>query len=127
MTDVFAVSAAAVVLVMIITAIKRTEPGVGGVLSVFLTVWLSYIAVELIINLREGFSLAGDNGVREFLPYVFKAAGIGFLTQTTADVCADMGEGSVGSKIVMMGKLGILTVCLPLIKHILEAALGYIK
>lgn len=127
MTDVIAVSAAAVILVLIISAVKRTEPGIGGVLSVFLTVWLISVAASLALYFKNGLSDIGKGVVGEYLPYVLKSVGIGFLSQTAADICTDANERSAASGILTAGKLGILTVCLPLIKRILDTAMGYIN
>ena len=127
MTDVAAVSAAAVILVLIISAIKKTEPGIGGILSVLITVWLVFIAASLAHYFKNGLTGIGEGKVGEYLPYVLKSVGIGFLSQTAADICVDANERSAASGIITAGKLGVLTVCLPLIKKILETALGYIN
>ncbi len=127
MTDVIAVSAAAVILALIISAVKKTEPGIGGVLSVFLTVWLIAVAASLALYFKNGLSGIGEGRIGEYLPYVLKSVGIGFLSQTAADICTDANERSAASGILTAGKLGILTVCLPLIKRILETAIGYIN
>ena len=70
MTDVIAVSAAAVILVLIISAVKKTEPGISGVLSVFLTVWLISVAASLALYFKNGLSDIGKGVVGEYLPYV---------------------------------------------------------
>ncbi len=127
MTDVIAVSAAAVILALIISAVKKTEPGIGGVLSVFLTVWLIAVAASLALYFKNGLAGIGEGRIVEYLPYVLKSVGIGFLSQTAADICTDANERSAASGILTAGKLGILTVCLPLIKRILETAIGYIN
>lgn len=127
MSDVVAVSAAAVILVLIISAVKKTEPGIGGVLSVFLTVWLIFIAASSALFIKNGLTGIVPSSVGEYFPYVLKSVGIGFLSQIAADVCADAGERSAATGIQTAGKLGILTVCMPLIKRILEAAIGYIN
>ena len=127
MTDVIAVSAAAVVLVLIISAVKKTDPGIGGVLSVFLTVWLISVAASLALYFKNGLSDIGKGVAGEYLPYVLKSVGIGFLSQAAADICTDANERSAASGILTAGKLGILTVCLPLIKRILDTAMGYIN
>lgn len=127
MSDIAAVCAAAVILVLIISAIKKTEPGIGGVLSVFVTVWLVFVSASAALYFKNGLAGVGAGAVGEYLPYVLKSVGIGFLTQTAADICTDANERSAATGIQTAGKLGILTVCLPLIKRILDAAIGYIN
>ena len=126
MNGVVAVCAAAAVLALIVSVIKRTEAGVGGVLSVLISVWLLYFIIQGIIYLKNGIALS-EKYVSGYLPFILKSAGIGFISQTTADICRDSGEASAGNKIATAGKLGILTVCLPLIKQLLDTAIGYIN
>lgn len=127
MTDVAAVSAAAVILVLIVSAIKKTEPGIGGVLSIVISVWLIFIACSGAHYFKNGLAGIGNGAAGEYLPYILKCVGIGFLSQTASDICTDANERSAAAGIITVGKLGILTVCLPLIKRILEAAAGYIN
>ena len=126
MINAVAVCAAACVLALIVSVIKRTEAGVGGVLSVLISVWLVYFIAQGIIYLKNGTSQY-DGAVGDYLPFILKSAGIGFISQTAADICRDSGETSAGNKIVTAGKLGILTVCMPLLKQLLDAAIGYIN
>ena len=127
MTEAVIICAAAAALALIISVIKRVEAGIGGILSVLLSVWLVFIVVQGVIYIKNGLQIPENNGISEYLPYIFKSAGIGFIAHTAADICKDSGEASAGSKILTAGKLGILTVCLPLIKGILNTALGYIN
>ena len=127
MIDIAAVSAAAVVLVLITSAIKKAEAGIGGVLSVIITLWLVFISAAAALYFKNGLSGVGTGSVGEYMPYVLKSVGIGFLSQIAADICTDAGERSAATGIQTLGKLGILTVCLPLIKRILETAVGYIN
>ena len=126
MSGAVAVCAAAAVLALIVSVIKRTEAGVGGVLSVLISVWLVYFIVQGILYIKNGMSYS-DKYIGAYLPFILKSAGIGFISQTAADICRVSGEISAGNKIVTAGKLGILTVCMPLIKQLLDAALGYIN
>ncbi|MBO4423333.1 MAG: stage III sporulation AC/AD family protein [Clostridia bacterium] len=127
MNGVITVSAAAAFAALIISAVRKTEPGIGGVLSVFLTVWIVFLIARGALYVKDGLAGFGSSQIGEYLPYLIKCAGIGFFSQTAADVCRDCGEASAGSKIITAGKLGILAVCLPLIKNVLSAALGYIN
>lgn len=124
MINVFSVGVAAVVLALIISSLRRIEPGISGVLSVCATVWLLFIIAQGAVYLKNGF--ADTSGINAYMPYILKSAGIGFFAQTAADICTDAGERSAGAKIMTIGKLGILTVCLPLVKGLLDTALGYI-
>lgn len=127
MSDIAAVCAAVVILVLITSAIKKTEAGIGGALSVIITLWIVFICASMALYFKNGLSGIGTSAVGEYLPYVLKSVGIGFLSQISADICTDANERSAATGIQTAGKLGILTVCLPLIKRILECAIGYIN
>lgn len=127
MNGVVAVSAAAAILSLIVSAVRRAEPGVGGVLSAVLTLWILSVVAYCAVYFINGLSADLPDEINIYAPYVLKCAGIGFLTQTAADICTDAGERAVGGKILTAGKMGMLTVCLPLIRSILGTALGYIN
>ncbi len=127
MTEAAAVCILAASLALLISAVKRIEAGIGGILSVLLSVWLVFLIVQGFLYIKNGLTVPATDGINEYLPYIFKSAGIGFIAHTAADICKDSGEASAGLKILTAGKLGILTVCLPLIKGVLNTALGYIN
>ncbi len=127
MSSVVPVCAAAALLALLISSVRRTEPGVGGAMSAAVTVWLSFLIAAGAVYMYGEFSGLSDSGFSEYAPYVLKCAGIGFFCQTAAEICVDSGERAVGSKIMTAGKLGMLAVCLPLVKELLQTALGYIN
>ena len=51
---------------------------------------------------------------------LFRALGIATLTHITAELCRDCGESTLAGGVEMLGKLEILTLCLPLIAAVLE-------
>ena len=127
MTGTVTVLVVAALLAVIISAVRRAEPGIGGVISVSVTVWLCFVAGAYAVCFKDGLSDITDGRISEILPYLLKSAGIGFLTATVSDICTDLGERSIASAVMTAGKLGILTVCLPLIRKILDTATGYIN
>ena len=127
MTDVAAVCAVTAALALVTASVRRAEPGTGRLLSSALCLWVAFLIARGAAYLKNGMAFSLPGKVPELLPYVFRCAGIGFVSHAAADICADAGEISVGSKIRVAGKLGILTVCLPLIRNILGTALGLIN
>jgi len=127
LNDAVAVCVAAAALALIASAVRRVEPGTGRLLSAALSLWIVFLIVRGAAYLKNGMTVALPDKVGQLLPYVFRCAGIGLVSQTAADICTDSGEVSAGSRIRVAGKLGMLTVCLPLIKNILDTALGLIN
>ena len=51
---------------------------------------------------------------------ILKAMGIALLSQVTADVCRDCGSASIASKVEFSAKILILTLCIPILKTLLD-------
>ena len=44
---------------------------------------------------------------------VFRAAGVCLLTQIVADTCRDAGEEGLGQKVMLAGRVAVMTLMLP--------------
>ena len=55
---------------------------------------------------------------------VLKIMGIGYLIEFTAGVCSDTGNGSLGDKVLLGGKIIIMVMALPIVTSILEIIAG---
>lgn len=60
--------------------------------------------------------------IKAYIPTLFKALGIAFSVQITADICKDAGEGSLAEKITLFGRAEILIISLPLVKSLFTLA-----
>lgn len=56
----------------------------------------------------------------ENMGLIFKALGIGYITQFGAEICSDCGEKGLSSKVELAGRLTILLLCLPVIGTFLD-------
>lgn len=57
---------------------------------------------------------------REFFPVIIKVLIIAYITDFTAQLCKDAGEGTIGSKVELAGKVIIFYVAMPILTAILE-------
>ncbi len=57
---------------------------------------------------------------REFFPVIIKVLIIAYITDFTAQLCKDAGEGAIGSKVELAGKVIIFYVAMPILTAILE-------
>jgi len=57
---------------------------------------------------------------REFFPVIIKVLIIAYITDFTAQLCKDAGEGSIGSKVELAGKVIIFYIAMPILTAILE-------
>ncbi len=65
--------------------------------------------------------------VYNYLPILFKALGIAFAVQITADICNDAQESTLANRITLFGKAEILVLSLPLIKNLFSLCEGLIE
>ena len=75
-------------------------------------------------RLRTLFSLAGAG---EYATPILRATGIALICEFAASICRDLGENTLGSGVLLFGKLEILVLCLPLVDAVLEIAKELLK
>ena len=63
----------------------------------------------------------------QYLPFLFKSMGISLLSATAADLCRDVGEGAIASKLELLGRCEIAALSLPLLKELLTLAEGLMQ
>ena len=62
-----------------------------------------------------------------FIGILLKCTGIGIICAFAAELCRDCGEGSLGSKIELLGKSAMLCYCIPLMKTVFDYAFKLIS
>jgi stage III sporulation protein AD len=72
---------------------------------------------EPIYDVLVEISSFGNSG---YVSIMLKSLTIAGATRLCAEICRDLGENAVASKIEVFGKLGMVTLSLPLLKSILE-------
>ena len=64
--------------------------------------------------------IAGQVGIEsQYIKMVIKIIGVAYICQFSAELCKDVGEGSMASKIEFAGKIMILTLSMPVIYKLL--------
>ncbi len=72
----------------------------------------------VISEVREIFMSSGIPD--SYMSIIFKAAAICFITQITAEICADSGEGAIASAAELWGRGMLAFMSLPIIRSLLE-------
>jgi len=60
----------------------------------------------------------------EFLSIVLKIVGIAYITEFGANICKDVGESAIASKVQFAGKCIIITLGITIIGNFVETVLG---
>ncbi len=57
---------------------------------------------------------------KAYFPIILKVLGVAYVTDFTAQICRDAGEGAIGSKVELAGKVIIFFLAIPVMMSILE-------
>ena len=93
----------------------------GGVI---ITLWGLAKIYPVVDYIRE---LTDSGNISEYFSVILKVLGISFLVQTGADICRDLGEESIASKVEFAGKAVILVLVLPVLKNIISMGFDLLK
>lgn len=63
----------------------------------------------------------------EYIRIIFKALGICYLTQFSADICRDCGENAAASAAEIFGKIQLILLSLPLFESLIDNILGVME
>ncbi len=112
-----------VIAVMIfLLLIRRFNPELAPPLSLCLTILLTLSALAALVPLLSYLQELELGKFDQYLPYLLKSMGISLISSTASDLCRDCGEGSVASKLEMLGKCEIVVLSLPLLRELLSLA-----
>jgi len=120
--DSFSVCAVAMLCVVAATCIRSLKPEFSTVLRLAFCVLFGAMMLRAIGPLTRQLRVWTDAVAAEYTGILFRALGIAVLTHLTAELCRDCGESTVASGVETLGKLEILTLCLPLIGSVMEMA-----
>lgn len=120
--SVFALAFVGVATAFLAVLLKRYQPEYalaailfGGAVILFFLV--SDIG-EILDTLSELISAGGVSPENTAL--IFKALGVGYVTQFASEICSDCGEKGISSKVELAGRLTVVGLCLPVVSAFLE-------
>lgn len=70
--------------------------------------------------------LAGGEAFSEALSLSLRVVGLALITEVTAGMCRDLGEGGLATKVEWCGRVEILVASLPTLSQVLTLAAGYL-
>lgn len=77
--------------------------------------------VESLLDMTSFLGSAEGIGTRAF-SLMLKALGIAFISKFCSDVCRDCGEGTLASGVESVGRIAIVSLCIPIVAEILKYA-----
>lgn len=120
--ELFKIIGVGLITCFLVVVIKQLKPemaifvGIAGGLII-----IAMIASSLFSILQVFSNIAQKSGLSSNLySCLLKIIGIGYITEFASNICADSGANSVADKMLLAGKILILSVALPVVTSILE-------
>ena len=120
--SLFAVCGLVLAVMLFLLLIRQFRPELAPPISLCMTIFLSLSSMAVMIPLLSYLKELRMEKFEAYLPYLFKSMGISLLSATAADLCRDVGEGSMASKLELLGRCEIAALGLPLLKELLTLA-----
>lgn len=120
-TAIIAFCAAAAIILKMIER-DSSEIKLLGVL--FAACAVMYLAAGYVMDIADAFiPLIDDAGIdSEYFEILLKALGIAYLTSLAEEYCRQCGEGAIAAQADLIGRLGIISVSLPLFSAVADLA-----
>ena len=108
--------------------LKKENPQIAMLVAVVTGILIFLMLCAPLGNLLALLKETAEQaGVGEgYFSVVLKVIGIAYLTQFGAQLCADVGEGAIASKIELAGKVLMMTVAAPVLTGLLEMVMGLV-
>ena len=120
--DIFKIVALALTGVLLASLMKSVNKEIS-IYIILATVIILFMTI--IDTLTEVFTFLENiyNNVtygKTFFPVILKVLAVAYITDFTAQLCKDAGEGTIGSKVELAGKVIIFYLAIPILSAILE-------
>ena len=92
--------------------------------GIFITLWSLAQVFPVIAYLSE---LIAGSEISEYFGIILKVLGISFIVQIGADICRDLGQDSIASKVEFAGKAAILAVSLPVLQSVIRMGFDLLR
>ena len=122
MDSLYKIVGIALVTVIATLIVRPVRPDFAVFISVVGGVIILFLLAGYIADIFDIFSkiFTFTNVYASLYKIILKIIGVGYLVEFTASLCADTGNGSLGDKVLLGGKIVILVMALPIITSILE-------
>lgn len=124
--ELMKIAAVGVVCTLVVVYLKNADSQLAGlatvasgVLLLILTVGYAADFLSLLTSLGDYAQIGG-----QVVKIVIKILGIAYLVEFTADVIDDMGLKSISDKVVLAGKILIITAAFPVIENLIRIVIN---
>ena len=124
--DIFKIVLVALLAVTLIIIVKQTRPEIAMLISVIAVPVIFFFSIDKVGQVIDLIKLLSERaGLSfEFLSTILKIIGIAYITEFGANICKDMGESAIASKVQFAGKCIILVFGVNIIGNFGETLTG---
>ena len=120
--EIFKIIGLGILICVVIIIVKQIKPEFAVLVliagSIIMLCYLFNYFTNILGVFDKIISKTGINA--ELFSIILKIVGIGYLIEFAANICSDSGNPAIADKIVLGGKLIILTVSIPIITNLLD-------
>lgn len=120
--EIFKIIALGILICVVVIIVKQIKPEFAVLVliagSIIMLCYLFNYFTNILGVFDKIISKTGINA--ELFSIILKIVGIGYLIEFAANICSDSGNPAIADKIVLGGKLIILTVSMPIITNLLD-------
>lgn len=127
--NIFALTGAVIIAAVLAIMIRSYKPEYALLISLGISVGILAILIPYFKDILDFLQSASRAvaGAQGRIEPVIKALGVAILTEIAGDICRDCGEGSMASKVEMVGKVTIIVLALPLATELLQLVSGMLQ
>lgn len=127
--DIFKIAIIGICIASVALTIKNVKPEMALLVSIAAAILILLLTITPLSQIA-GFISTITSAMpisHEIFSVLFKAVGIGIVSQLASEICFDAGERAIASKILLAGRISILAVSIPLYVEILKIISGLLK
>lgn len=127
--DIVKVAFLAILTAMLYALLRQVKPEIAPLIVLagagMILVTLTDTFMNVSGTVDEMMSLSGLE--KENVSVLMKALGLCIVTQFAADVCYDNSCSSIAAAVELAGKIGAVTLAMPMLKTVAQIAIGLIN
>ena len=121
-TEIFKIIGVGLIVVILNLIVKQYKPEIAILLNslggMIIFIMIINLFGSVFSSLTEIINRAGVD--TELFGTLIKIIGVGYITEFAANICVDMQNNSIADKILLGGKLVVLTLSMPILKGIVD-------
>ena len=124
--DIFKILGIGIITSILVVVVKQIKPELSIFVGIAGGLIIVFMIVATLLDIVNVFStIATKSGLSNNLfVCLLKIIGIEYLTELASNVCIDSGSSGLADKMLLAGKIVILSMSLPVVMTILDIIIG---